>query len=368
MSFKRLREAFNLDKQGFSEYFAIKNGDHLTVALAKEVILITGCAGRVGRRVAQKFADPRFMVFGLDTVVPQIATSNFTYIPCDIANPIQVEKAFERLFLASQNQLVSLIHLPNTAQEIAGTEHILQNAQKGKVEQFIFGSTILVYRPCGPGQKIKEHWPLGPTWDYPKAMLQAEEYLQSHHADMPLVLLRQGVGYDEFCHTFLLAREIQKIYEKQSSALFFPGNLNHANSYIHFDDVADAIWLTVQRRYSLPKEMSIIVSGPEVVTYAELKKVIGLLCYGEGVEAWTIPKWAAKLAIGLSEKAPMLFETDLTDWIVDNIDVNYTMDTGFSQEKLGWVPRHSFRQILPKMIANLKENPAAWYRENGLTT
>jgi hypothetical protein len=33
---------------------------------------------------------------------------------------------------------------------------------------------------------------------------------------------------------------------------------------------------------------------------------------------------------------------------------------------LGWEPKHSLRQTLPKMVAALKADPAKFYRENEL--
>ncbi len=335
--------------------------------LAKEVIVITGCSGRIGRRALQKFADPRFLVFGLDLMPPQAACGNFTFIACDISNPSEVQAAFSKI----PKEISTLIHLAVYANygpgnwplyeniNTKGTEHLLAEIKKAKVDQFIFGSSILVYRPCGVGQKIKEHWPLDPSWEYPRSLILVEEILKKNHGDMSLVLFRIGQGYDELCHSYMLSKEIQKIYEQRTSAIFFPGNPAHATSYVHFDDVADALWLTVQRRSTLPKEMPVIISESERISYGDVEGIIGRLCHGEEVKPWSIPKWLEKLGI----KA---FETDITEWMIDHIDLNYACDTGFAQERLGWVPRHTFKQTLPKMIGALIDNPRNWYRENGL--
>ncbi len=337
------------------------------MALAKEVIVITGCSGKIGRRALQKFADPRFSVFGLDLVPPQTAPANFTYIPCDISNQSEVQAAFSKM----PHAIASLIHLASYCNygagnwqlyeniNVHGTENLLDAARRADVQQFIYGSSILVYRPCEIGQRIKEHWPLEPSWEYPRSLALAEEAIRKGRGNISTVFFRIGIGYDEFCHSYMLAKEIQKLYEQRTSAIFFPGNPLHACSYVHFDDVADALWPTVQRRATLPKEMQVIITETDRISYGEIEELIGRLLDGVEVKPWAIPKWLHKIGI-------KVFETDTTEWMIDNIDVNYSCDTGFSQERLGWVPRHTFRQTLPKMIALLKENPRNWYRVNGL--
>ena len=349
------------------------------VGLSKEVIVISGCSGRTGTRVAHKFADPRFLVVGLDVLAPKISTTNFEFIACDITSEAQVAAAMQHIRKKYPEQIASIVHLASQFDKnqqnlqlydevvVQGAKHLMQAALSFKTEQFIFASSMHVFMPCEPGQKINEHWPVGPLWDFPRSQAKAEELLKSQHAHIPLVILRKGSTYDSLCHIMPLAHQIQRIYERSSTSFFFPGNLAHGAPCVHLDDVADAIWLAVQRRFGIPKETTMIVAEPETVSYGELQKVIGLLCYGEECKTWTIPKWVAKFAIRACDKIPFLPKTDIKEWMVDQADYNYSCDISLIQDKLGWAPKHTFRQTLPKMIAALKENELAWYRENNLT-
>lgn len=349
------------------------------MVLSKEVILISGCSGRTGTRVAHKFADPRFLVVGLDIVTPKISTTNFEFISCDVTIEAAVKAAMDAIRKKYGEQIASIVHLASHFDghdqnlqiyddvTVKGTENLIEAARSFKTEQFLFASSLLVYKPCEPGQKITEHWPVDPMWEFPRSQLVAEEILKSKHDKIPLLLMRKGCTYDGLCHTMPLAHQIQRIYERNSLSFFFPGNLTHGSAYVHLDDFADAIWLAVQRRFGLPKQMTMIVAEPETVSYGELQKVIGLLCYGEECKTWAIPKWVAKLAIRASNKMPFISKIDVKEWMVDQIDQNYSCDISLIQDKLGWAPKHTFRQTLPKMIAALKENPLAWYRENNLT-
>lgn len=318
------------------------------MALAKEVLIITGCSGRTGIRVAHQFADPRFLVVGLDLLSPKITSTNFNFIQCDISNSQQLEAARKRIQDKYGSKIASIVHLIPY-----GTQEILEMAKQFETEQCIFASSILVNVPCEPGQRINEYWPVGPTTELARLQLEAEDILRAEHGKIPLVILRRACHYDEMCHHAPLAEQIQRIYEQQPAAFFFPGNLSHGSSYIHYDDVADIIWLTVQRRFSLPNVTIFVAAEHDVVSYDELQKIIGTECSGEDVKTWSIPRWAAKLAIRM-------------EWMCDIPDNNYACNTNLIQEKLGWVPRHAFRQVLPKMIAALKENPQAWYRANSL--
>jgi nucleoside-diphosphate-sugar epimerase len=349
------------------------------VALAKEVIVISGCSGRVGSRVAHKFADPRFQVIGLDIVSPKISTTNFEFISCDCTSGEQVKNAMQRIRQKYGERIASIVHLATSfnssggnyqiydTASVKGAENLIQAASGFQTEQFLFGSSLLVYVPCEPGQRITEHWPVGSSWEFPRSKLLAEDILKKSRGKIPLVIMRSASTYDTWCHSMPLAHQIQRIYERLSTSFFYPGNLTHGSALVHLDDVADAIWLAVQRRFGLPPELTLILAEPETVSYGELQRVIGLLCYGEECKTWSIPKWVAKLVIRISEKTPFFSKIDVKEWMIDQADHNYCCDISLIQDKLGWAPKHTFRQTLPKMITTLKENPLTWYRENSLT-
>jgi uncharacterized membrane protein len=50
--------------------------------------------------------------------------------------------------------------------------------------------------------------------------------------------------------------------------------------------------------------------------------------------------------------------------MVDMADDHYALDIGAARRLLGWEPRHRLADELPKLVAALKKDPAAWYRDN----
>lgn len=340
------------------------------MAQPKEVIVITGCSGRIGTRVAHQFSDSRYVVIGLDSTSPKIASTNFEFIHTDLANEVSLNQAFSRVREKYGEKLATVVHLVTfdmqRTSSLKETELLLKVIQQFHTEQFLFASTVMVHAPCEPGQKINENWPLSAAWGYPQLCLETEEYLQKNHGKIPLVILRIASCYDDGCHLGSLAQQIQRIYEEQISAQFFPGCPLHGKAYIHLDDLTQSIWLAVQRRFGLPHVCTMIVAEPETVSYLELQKVIGLLCHGQECKTYRLPKWLAKLGLWLQTKLPMGEKASVQPYMIDFADLNYSCDITLVQEKLGWSQKHSLRQTLPKMINALKESPLSWYRENAL--
>jgi nucleoside-diphosphate-sugar epimerase len=52
--------------------------------------------------------------------------------------------------------------------------------------------------------------------------------------------------------------------------------------------------------------------------------------------------------------------------MIEIADDHYELDITRARRVLGWTPRHSLRDTLPRMIESLKTDPAKWYRENKL--
>jgi len=52
--------------------------------------------------------------------------------------------------------------------------------------------------------------------------------------------------------------------------------------------------------------------------------------------------------------------------MIDLATDNFELDITRAHTILGWKPKHSVRDTLPKMIPALKADPLAWYRENDI--
>jgi nucleoside-diphosphate-sugar epimerase/uncharacterized membrane protein len=295
----------------------------------------------------------------------------------DLTSDSSVQAAMERVRRAYGTRIASVIHLaayydfsgePSPLYEeltVKGTERLLRGLEQFEVEQFIFSSTMLVHAPAEPGRKIDESAPLEPKWDYPRSKVETERLIAARSGKVPALILRIAGVYDDRCHSVPLAHQIQRIHERALTGRVFPGDTSRGQAFVHLDDVVEALSLAVDRRRQLSAEVVLLIGEPETLSYEELQKTLGRLIHGEDWETKQIPKALAKTGAWLEDHVPGE-EPFIKPWMIDLADDHYELDIRRAREVLGWEPKRSLRETLPKMVAALKEDPERFYRENKL--
>ena len=343
----------------------------------KEVIIITGCSGRIGFRAAERFAK-EYHVVGFDVFL----VGNFPgveLINVDISSDESVSEGLAYVKQKYGNKIAAVIHLAayysftggswSHYQRITvdGTKRLLNGMKQFQCDQFIFSSTMLVHAPCLPGQKIDEDWPVVPKWDYPKSKVLVEEAMHEMRGDMSVISMRIAGVYDDRCHSIPLSNQIQRIYENQMEGHVFAGDLSHGASFLHMDDLIDAIALSVEKRKQLPKELTILLGEEETLSYDELQRIFSSLIYGKEWKTISLPKPLAKIGAYLKQKIPFIRKTFIKAWMIDLADDHYELNVSRAKKVLGWTPKKQLRNVIPLWIGQLKKEPLAWYDENKLT-
>jgi nucleoside-diphosphate-sugar epimerase len=204
---------------------------------------------------------------------------------------------------------------------------------------------------------------LEPKWDYPKSKVETEKILWTQRGKIPVTDLRIAGIYNDGCHSIPIAHQIQRIYEKQITSHFYPGDVTHGNPYLHLDDLVNAILKAIEKRKSLPSEIIINLGETDTMSYMELQQTIAELIYGKKWKTIIIPKWFAKAGAWLQD---LFGNSFIKPWMIDIADDHMEIDISRAKELLDWQPERSLRNTLPKMIATLKANPEKWYKENKL--
>jgi nucleoside-diphosphate-sugar epimerase len=239
--------------------------------------------------------------------------------------------------------------------------------QDYEVEQFIFSSTNLVHAPSTPGKLINEDSPLDPKWPYPQSKVATEKVIHAGRGKIPAVILRIAGMYDDLCHSTPLAQQIQRIYEHDITAYLFPGDVSAGRqAFVHNHDLIDAILLAVARRKELSPEATLLIGEPESLSYDELQRVFGRLIHDVEWKTRAIPPAVAKIGACLQEMLPLGRPSFIKPRMVEFADDNFELDITHARTILGWEPKHSLRDTLPKMIPSLLADPLAWYHENEL--
>ncbi|MBA4057761.1 MAG: nucleoside-diphosphate sugar epimerase [Marivirga sp.] len=340
----------------------------------KPVILITGASGLIGSRLIKKLAD-NYQCIGLDKAGNPKAHIRSENICFDITDPLSIDAALQRIQFAYGDEIASVVHLaayydfagePSDLYEkvtVRGTENFLAALQKLKVKQFIFSSTNLVYKPTEPGKKINEDWPLDPAWDYPKSKVETEDIIHKKRGKIPVVVLRLSGVYNEEGNSIPITNQIQRIYEKDLTSHFFPGDLLHGNAFIHLDDLDEAFVKTIEKRNDLPGEITINISESRTFSYEELQQTVGELIHGEEWKTFEIPKPLAKAGAWAQD---VVGDPFIKPWMIDLADDHYEMDISKAKKYLDWQPRHDLMSTLPKIVNVLKSDPEKWYKSNKL--
>ena len=346
------------------------------------IVLVTGSNGTIGSAVMRRFAGRFADVVGFDLQAPKTPPPGCVYLPVDITSDESVQQGLRIVREHHGAHIASVIHLaayydffgePSEKYDeitVRGTGRLLRGLRDAgfRVEQFVFSSTMLVHRPAEPGQFVNEDWPIEPTWAYPESKVRTEQLIHEERGDIPAVLLRIAGVYGDLCHSIPLAHQIQRIYERQFTSRIYSGSTSHGQSFIHLEDLVDAIALVVERRAQLPPELPILLGEPEPLSYDELQHTFARLIHGEELETLEVPGPLAPLAKAgawVMEKLPGA-DPFIKPWMIDRANDHYALDITRARTLLGWEPKRSLRDTIPKMVAALKADPVGWYRGNNL--
>ena len=342
-----------------------------------DVVLITGSSGYLGGAVIKKLAD-KYTLVGFDrpggTAPPECAKQ----IGIDLGSDKSVAEAMQTVRSEFGNRIASVIHLaayydvsgePNPLYDkitVQGSRRLIEALREFEVEQFVFASTMLVHRPTDmPDERIDEDWPLDPRWAYPESKVKAEQVLREKRGDIPVVFLRIAGVYDDLGHSPFVAQQIARIYEHRLAARFYPGMLCTNQSFLHLDDLTEAVARLIERRGDLPAELPLLVGEPDALGYEEVQDIVGRALHGEQWTTVRVPQAIARAGVWLQEE--VLGEDDfIKPWMIDASNDHYILDIARARSLLDWQPRHSLRNTLPTIIAALKRDPVRWYEENKL--
>lgn len=346
------------------------------------IIIVTGSNGSIGNAVMRRFAGRFHDVVGFDRKAPSPPPPGCTAVSVDITSDESVREGLRVIRDHHGVHVASVIHLaayydffgePSPKYDevmVKGTGRVLRGLREldFQLEQFLFSSTMLVHRSAKPGEFVNEDWSLESTWAYPESKVRTEQLIREERGAVLAVLLRISGVYDDLCHSIPLAHQIQRIYERQLTSRLYSGSTSHGQSFMHMDDLVDAIALIVERRAALPSELPLLLGEPEPLSYDELQHTIVRLIHGEDWETLEVPEPLAPLAKAgawMLEKLPGA-DPFIRSWMIDRANDHYAIDITRARKLLDWYSKRTLRATISKMIEALKSDPLKWYEENDL--
>lgn len=345
--------------------------------MEKEVIIVTGSCGRIGTAAVKRLGE-KYPIVGFELLKAIYASSAEELVPVDLSSDESVHQAFQHIKQFYGNKIASVIHLAAYYSfkdahsdlydkiTVQGTRRLLDELKNFEVGQFLFTSTMLVHEPTKPGQPITEESPVIPRWAYPESKVKTEKLIHEMRGQIPTVILRVAGVYDDDCHSIPISHQIQRIYEKQLESHFFAGNIHHGASFVHMNDLIDSIVTAVEKRSELPPETVLLIGEAKTLSYNQLQKTISQSLFNKEIKTFSLPKWLAKIGSWIQCHLPFIKKPFIRPWMIRLADDHYELNIDLAKKLLDWTPKKHLEEVLPQMIEELKKDPDAWYKKNGL--
>ncbi len=216
---------------------------------------------------------------------------------------------------------------------LEGTGRLLDAAAGGRVERFVYCSTIGIYGHRAPGV-TREESPMAPGNIYERTKVAAEAKVREAGAErrLPVVILRPADVYGPRDHRLL---KLFRGVSRGTFPLFGAGAGRRHMVYV--DDVVSAFFRACERDEAVGESM--IVAGPEVCTLRELieivRKTVGSARYGR-----RLPLAPMLAAAGVVEDVSRVLHVDPPIYRrrMDFFWSDSEFDTSRARRLLDWTP------------------------------
>lgn len=342
-------------------------------------LILTGASGRLGAALAGRLSG-RFRVVAFSRSGASATPAGIETLAVDLGDDQSVAEGLAAIRDRHGDEVASVLHFAAyydftgeddpryEAINVEGSARLIRGlaAARLRVGQFVYASTMVVHAPVDPGRTIDEAAPLGPNLPYSRSKLRAEEALRRLRGDIPLVVLRLANVYDDTTHHPVLAQQVRRVFERDPTAGFFPGDPARGQSYLHAEDLLDAVDRIIDRRRELPGDVTFLLGEPGATPYEAIQRELGRLLRGAELPTRRVPKALAKLGAHAMRLKFWGEPPFLRPWMIDRADDHYALDVSRAREHLGWSPSRSLLGTLPAMAELLRNDPEGWYRANDL--
>ena len=242
-------------------------------------ILITGVAGFIGSKVANRFLNEGHKVYGID----DLSSGNINNIPkdinfinADLIDPLSLSKII--LHLAGQSSGEISFHNPieDLKKNTISTLNLIDFGIKNKVKKILYASSMSVYGNFNcENYGVKEEINLKPISCYGIGKLSSERYLKIYQNQLPFVSLRMFNVYGPGQNLENMRQGMVSIFLSQAiknKKISIKGSLSRFRDFIYIDDVVES-WYRASF-YDGALNQAINIGTGEKTTVNELVEII----------------------------------------------------------------------------------------------
>ena len=347
--------------------------------MAKQVVLITGASGFIGTALIARLKN-RYYIVGIDKVLHKDRDNSTLWYKADISDKKFLHETFCEIKEKVSGRIDYVFHLAayydmlNKENKVYretnenGTRYLLDNLIDFNVNNLIFASSTAVLKPTMGDDKLNEESALGSMLYYGKSKIAVEEILSEYKKRIKITILRPSAVYSEDCRSIPLANKIAFIRRRSFGCRIFPGKGEGGLSYIHIEDVLDALEKTMVMTKEIVSGSIFILSEEDYVPNNRIYGLIYSEIYGKHLNLIHLPKWFVRFLLHLINNVYSLSGKSFffKPWMIDIVDKKYRFNVEKAKKELGWQPRFQLEQYMKVIIENLKKNTHRWFAINNI--
>jgi dTDP-glucose 4,6-dehydratase len=308
-------------------------------------ILVTGGAGFIGSNFVHLLVEerPDWRIVNLDALTYAGNLENltaieghpgYTFVKGDVAEEADVRRAFEAAgdgdvdvvhFAAESHVDRSIVSgVPFVRSNVLGTQILLDVARERGVARFVHVSTDEVYGSLGASGLFTEETPLAPNSPYSASKTASDLFVRAafHTHGFPGIITRCSNNYGPYQFPEkLIPLMIANASEDRSLPVYGDG-LN-VRDWLYVRDHCEAVLAVLEK--GVPGEVYNIGGNNEWTNLDIVKRILELLGKPESL---------------------ITFVKDRPGH-----DRRYAIDASKIERELGWSPRYTFEDALPRTIA-----------------
>ncbi|MCP5003463.1 MAG: NAD(P)-dependent oxidoreductase, partial [Planctomycetes bacterium] len=318
-----------------------------------EVIIITGAAGFLGSAITVELGK-KYWVTAIDNRKPnsqlRAKTPKVKWYLLDICHKQSISQIFKNVY-GKYDRIDFVLHFAafwhlgiDDCVEYKkindqGTQNIIDVCRRFHCKRLIFASTLSVLSKVAEVQKLNEKSEPKSNLPYAQSKISNERMLIKASSALPVVILRVGAGFSQWCELPPLYNLIKHWSRKSLLGRTIPGKGNTGFPYIHRDDLVEVVQKIIARNDQLENCEWFIACESKTVVQKDLYPLVRK-CFGHDKhhDSIHLPVWLVRLFLHfkcikgrVSGNMP-----DERPWMMDYVDKPWIVDNSYTRKKLDW--------------------------------
>ncbi len=347
--------------------------------MTRQTVLITGASGFIGTALIERLHKDYYII-AIDKILHKDRDSSVLWYKVDISDKELLHAAFHEIQEIVSGKIDYVFHLAAYYDMVnkenrryretneKGTGYLLDNLIHFNVNNFIFTSSTVVFKPAVGDKKLIEDSDLSAFIHYGNSKIAGEKIISEYKKKIKATIFRLSAVYSQDCRSIPLANQIAFIWKKCFGYRILPGKGEGGISYVHIEDVLDAFEKSMLMSNEIPSGTIMVLSEENLISNNELCDLIFYEIYGKQLDLIHLPGWVVWLCIYIVSNFYSLTGRSyfFKPWMLKLTDKKYQFNIDKAKRTLKWRPKFQLKQHMPTIIKNLKSNSHRWFAVNNI--